>query len=100
TSGGKASAHEGAAVLANLIKLAGGRISIMPGAGVNTANIAELISLSGAKEFHASARLPVESHMIYRNSALSMGTDTDEYSTTLTNAALVRKLLELANNAE
>lgn len=100
TSGGKASAAEGAGILARLVDLAGDRISIMPGAGVSTANIAALIGLSGAKEFHASARLPVSSNMIYRNKALSMGTDTDEYSTTLTNAGLVKKLLELANSAE
>lgn len=100
TSGGKASAAEGAEILARLVDLAGDRISIMPGAGVSTANIAALIGLSGAKEFHASARLPVSSNMIYRNKALSMGADTDEYSTTLTNAGLVKKLLELANSAE
>lgn len=100
TSGGKASAIEGAEILARLIDLAGDRISIMPGAGVSTANIAELIGVSGAKEFHASARLSVSSQMIYRNEALSMGADTDEYSTTLTNAGLVKKLLELANSAK
>lgn len=100
TSGGKASAAEGAGILARLVDLAGDRISIMPGAGVSTANIAALIGVSGAKEFHASARLPVSSDMIYRNKALSMGAGTDEYSTTLTSAGLVKKLLELANSAE
>jgi len=100
TSGGKASALKGAAILSNLIALAGDRISIMPGAGVSTNNIAALISMTGAKVFHASARLPVSSEMNYRNEQLSMGADTDEYSTTLTNAEMVKKLLELANSAE
>jgi copper homeostasis protein len=100
TSGGKSSALEGAAVLAELIHQANGRISIMPGAGVNPANIADIIGLTGAKEFHASARQPVSSEMTFRNQDLNMGADTDEYSTTLTNAGLVKKLLELANSAE
>jgi len=67
---------------------------------VNTGNIADIISLTGAKEFHASARLAVSSAMTYRNEELNMGADADEYSTTLTNAGLVKKLLELANSAE
>lgn len=100
TSGGKSSALEGAAVLSKLIEQADGRISIMPGAGVNINNLAEIISITGAKEFHASARLVVSSDMTYRNDALNMGADADEYSTTLTNAGLVKKLLELANSAE
>ncbi|CAM4344986.1 copper homeostasis protein [Pedobacter westerhofensis] len=100
TSGGKSSALVGSAVLEKLIQQAAGRISIMPGAGVNTGNIADIISLTGAKEFHASARLAVSSAMTYRNEELNMGADADEYSTTLTNAALVKKLLELANSAE
>jgi copper homeostasis protein len=100
TSGGKSSALQGAHVLSMLIQQADGRISIMPGAGVSLNNIAEIIASTGAREFHASARLPVTSEMSYRNEELSMGADTDEYSTTLTNAELVKKLLELANSAE
>jgi copper homeostasis protein len=100
TSGGKSSALQGAHVLSMLIQQADGRISIMPGAGVSLNNIAEIIASTGAREFHASARLPVNSEMSYRNEELSMGADTDEYSTTLTNAELVKKLLELANSAE
>lgn len=100
TSGGKSSALKGAVVLARLIELAGDRISIMPGAGVNVANIAEIISLTGAKVFHASARKQIASKMLFRNQDLNMGADTDEYSTSLTDAGLVINLLELANSAE
>jgi len=100
TSGGKASATEGAETLARLILLAGDRISIMPGAGVNISNIASLIATTGAKVFHASARKSVSSAMLYRNEDLNMGADADEYSTTLTDATIVEKLLELANSAE
>lgn len=100
TSGGKASAIAGAEVLAKLIRQAGDRISVMPGAGVNTGNIAELIGTTGAKVFHASARQPVDSEMLFRNENLSMGSEEDEYSYSLTDSTMVKNLLELANLAE
>ena len=98
TSGGKASAIEGAGIIAKLIVQAGHRITIMPGAGINPENIAGLINLTGAKEFHASARLQHDSRMTFRNKELSMGGAADEYSYSITDAELVRNLLELANS--
>ncbi|KIO75395.1 copper homeostasis protein CutC [Pedobacter lusitanus] len=100
TSGGKTSAADGAARLAALIIQADERIAIMPGAGVNTANIGQLISQTGAKVFHASARKNHSSKMLFRNKELNMGNEADEYSSALTDAELVKKLLELANSAE
>ena len=100
TSGGKASATDGAEILEKLIIQAGERITVMPGAGIHTDNIASLIALTGAKEFHASARKNIASAMVYRNNALTMGSESDEYNTTLTAADVVKKLLELANSAE
>jgi len=54
TSGLGATAIEGAAVLKQLISHAGGWIIIMPGGGVRSSNIASLISLTGAAEYHSS----------------------------------------------
>lgn len=100
TSGGKATALDGSEKLAGLIKQAAGRITIMPGAGVSSSNIKQLIFKTGAKEFHASARKNQASKMLFRNSELSMGNEADEYSSSFTDAELVKKLLELANSAE
>lgn len=97
TSGGKASAIAGAAVLAKLIARANGRIIVMPGAGITTANITELIAITGATEFHASARSVVAGKMLYRNPGLNMGTETDEFSYSLTDSAIVKNLIERAN---
>jgi copper homeostasis protein len=60
TSGGKKSALGGAAVLAKLIEAAGGRIVIVPGAGISALNIEQVAQQSGAREFHSglSAVLP------------------------------------------
>ncbi|MES2457765.1 MAG: copper homeostasis protein CutC [Bacteroidota bacterium] len=100
TSGGAASSLEGTDVLARLIEQAAGRISIMPGAGINTGNIVELIKQTGAKEFHASARKPVLSGMTFRNSRLNMGAVADEFSYDLTDTHTVKTLIDLANSVE
>jgi len=53
TSGGAAEALTGAAVLAELVAAAGDRIIMVPGAGINAANILEVAKQTGAKEFHS-----------------------------------------------
>jgi copper homeostasis protein len=60
TSGGMPSAMAGASLLSRLVAQAGGRITVMPGAGIHPDNIAALRELTRAREFHASAtrRLP------------------------------------------
>jgi copper homeostasis protein len=60
TSGGAKSAQEGAAVLAKLIETAGGRIVIVPGAGISALNVEQVAQQTGAREFHSglSAALP------------------------------------------
>lgn len=97
TSGGAPSAIKGATMIARLIKQAAGRIIIMPGAGVNTENVSELIKTTGATEFHASAKHAVKSDMIFRNPHLTMGNIADEFSYDLTDAKTVKMLIELAN---
>lgn len=97
TSGGESSALKGANVLAKLIKQAQGRIIIMPGAGVSASNISDIIKITGAKEFHASARHAVKSEMQFRNPRLSMGSIADEFSYDLTDSETVKNLIELAN---
>jgi copper homeostasis protein len=58
TSGQSDTALEGADVIKKLIEKAGERITIMPGAGIRSNNLAQLISLTGASEYHTSALLP------------------------------------------
>lgn len=71
TSGLAATAPKGMVVLKQLVKQAGNRISIMPGAGVRSENIAQLISETGAWEYHTSARKLVENPMTYANPLVS-----------------------------
>ena len=80
TSGQAATAEAGAPLLKELVKQAAGRIIIMPGCGVSSANAAAIIRATGATEIHASARKSVGSGMIFRHSGVSMGNpDSDEY---------------------
>jgi copper homeostasis protein len=56
TSGAQASALEGAALIRQWVERSAGRIVVMPGAGVDAGNIAKLQKMTGASEFHASAK--------------------------------------------
>lgn len=56
TSGAATSAMEGAETIRKMMERASGRLEIMPGGGVRPENIAELRSLTGARQFHSSAR--------------------------------------------
>ncbi len=64
TSGGAKSAFGGASMLADLVAAAGDRITILPGAGINASNIAQVAKVTGAREFHSglSTALPYGSH--------------------------------------
>jgi len=63
TSGGTASAVAGAPLLARLVAQAGGRIIVMPGAGLEPGNIAAVRDVTGARELHASAKRRLPSAM-------------------------------------
>ena len=53
TSGGKKTAPEGLEMLSDLVRLAGGRITVMPGSGLHAGNIREAVQKTGAREYHA-----------------------------------------------
>jgi copper homeostasis protein len=94
TSGCRPTALEGAGLLARLVEKAGDRIIIMPGCGVREGNIAEIARLSGAREFHFSAREPVESGMVFRNPEVAMGSEDDPYGYVVTTARRVAATIE------
>ncbi|MCX2474473.1 copper homeostasis protein CutC [Pedobacter sp. MC2016-05] len=97
SSGGATSARAGAETLANLVKQAKGRISIMPGAGINITNIQELIQSTRAKQFHASCKSYVPSKMQFRNTETKMGSIVDEYQYELTSVKKVKELVDEIN---
>ena len=60
TSGQQPTAIEGVTLLKKLVDKANGRITIMPGSGVNENNIATIAQQTGASVFHFSARETIE----------------------------------------
>lgn len=56
TSGGRPSVPEGLDVLAQLIDSAGDRMTVMPGGGIRSTDVAHILDVTGAVELHASAR--------------------------------------------
>jgi len=56
TSGGAATAPEGAATIAKLVRLAAGRIGILAGGGVKADNVAALVRTTGVREVHLSTK--------------------------------------------
>lgn len=74
TSGQASAAPDAIDLLSQLVQQADGRISIMPGAGVRSDNIKGLL-LTGATEFHTSARMAVSDPVLHKNPAvLDIGT--------------------------
>jgi copper homeostasis protein len=54
TSGQRATAGEGAALIRRLIEHARGRIEVLPGGGVRPGNVADLVAETGATQVHGS----------------------------------------------
>ena len=65
SSGQFPTAADGANNLRILIEKASDRIIIMPGSGVNSSNISDLVNLTGAAEFHTAARKALHDKSIY-----------------------------------
>jgi len=63
TSGQAADALVGAPLIRQLIERARDRITIMPGGGIDARNIAAVAEATGAREFHASAKIRIADRM-------------------------------------
>lgn len=89
TSGQAASAEAGISLLRELVKAAAGRIVIMPGSGINPANISRIESLTGAREFHSSASLVEDPEPVFTNPAVDFEENKPRRRT---DRAIVRRL--------
>ena len=70
TSGQQPNALDGAGLIKELVEKADERIVVMPGSGVRSGNIMTIAKVTGAVEFHSSARKKVGSKMDYLNPEL------------------------------
>jgi len=93
TSGGEITAAESVEQLAHLVTQANGRISIMPGSGVNENNISLLALKTGAMQFHSTAKEMVNSAMQFKGTGKLAGVDGD-FPIMQTSAAKVTMMKE------
>ncbi len=101
TSGGRATAPEGAPLIAELVQRtaeSGPEAPvIMPGCGIREHNIRELLARTGAREVHFSSGESIESAMEYRNdSCLMGGAESSEYSRKVTSLERVKAYVTAA----
>jgi copper homeostasis protein len=99
TSGQEPAAPEGADLIARLIRQAGDRIVVMPGAGLTPENIAPFLRQTHATEYHATAWGRVPSAMQFQNPRVYMGVPGSvEYEQTITSAEEVTRMVRAAAN--
>jgi len=97
TAGQKNKASEGIDLIYNLVKQAADRIIIMPGAGINGSNIAQIASGTGASEFHLTARKALASEMIFRALDISMSSNPNisEFSRKVVDSDMIRSIVSI-----
>ena len=102
TSGQAQKAVEGAALIKDLIGIAGNKLIIMPGGGINEYNIAALAASTGAHEFHMSARKAIQSRMTYRKKGVSMGGNQiqSEYELNIPDIDRIRSVINILEHIE
>ena len=94
TSGMENSAVKGASLISKLVEQANGRISIMPGTGIRPENLKHLIELTGATEFHTSAKGVFKSEMLFTD--VKTGSYEEEFLIEQTNVDVVKALVRIA----
>lgn len=70
TSGLVPNCLDGAPLIAKLVQQANERIVIMPGSGLRSANVIDVATITGATEFHTSARVFSKTTMDYVSAAM------------------------------
>jgi len=77
SSGGKCTAREGAATLAELVSRGAGRIEVMAAGGIRPENVVEVVGVTGCRQVHAAVRTAVVDPTLATNLPLAgaMGAD-------------------------
>ncbi len=93
TSGLVPNCLDGAPLIAQLIQQAAERIVIMPGSGLRSYNVIEVAKITGAKEFHTSARVFVHTKMDFVVAAME-----EDLKNVMVDGAEVKKMAEALKN--
>jgi copper homeostasis protein len=105
TSGQKKNAFEGRDLIAKLVRISEVSIDnrkniiIMPGCGINSNNLHQILEDTKCKEFHASCSSTMDSKMIFRNKDIPMGSNQfEEFSIKYTDRNKVQELSDIYRN--
>ena len=94
TSGQRATAPEGAPLIAELVRRSAGRLTVLPGCGITPDNVGALVRSTGVREVHATAFAKTDSPMRHRNPEVYMGAPgLEESERQVTSAAEVGRML-------
>jgi copper homeostasis protein len=95
TSGRAATALAGIGVIGRLVQRAAGRISILPGGGVNEDNVRRIVDGTGAREVHVRGTVLRPSPMLYRNPAVTFAgrTPVSDELLEVTDAARIAEIV-------
>ncbi len=93
TSGLVPNCLDGAHLIAQLIKQADERIIIMPGSGLRSSNVIDVAKITGAKEFHTSARVFVDTQMDFVLPAMK-----EDLQQVMVEGEEVKRIAELLEN--
>jgi copper homeostasis protein len=97
TSGQSNDAASGSALIAELVRLSGTNLIIMPGGGLNASNIKMVAETTGASEFHMSGRSYAESAMLFRREGISLGSKSpdDEFKIMTADSDKIRNVINM-----
>ena len=95
TSGGAASALEGAAALRRLVAQAGGRLAVLAGGGLTADTVGPVVRASGVREVHVRGAERVDGGMRFRRAGVGVGKPyvPDEFSHVVTSAERIRAVV-------
>ncbi len=96
TSGQRAGAPEGSALIRQLMKRAAGRIEVLPGAGIGLDNVRDLIAATGCTQIHMTAFTERQETSTQSNPQLRFGDPSSppESKYEVTDSAFVRRMKE------
>jgi copper homeostasis protein len=100
TSGQETNAYYGRKCIRQMINYAQNRLIILPGCGINVTNLESILRETGAKEFHASARIRKTSKMVYKNDQKKIllngqNNDEEENSIQVTDREKVKLMMDI-----
>ena len=99
TSGGAATALDGAERLRELVELADDDIAILAGGSITPDNVAEVVRRSGVHEVHMRAASRVDSEMLHRGNGVSLArTVPGDYERVVTRADELARAVAALND--